>query len=85
MRKIEAMKTITKAYTTLRNIENMEDLKKAKLSLSDYSAAKNIFQELSTPGNTANTFIENVAKFYERCGFLVVPNNGSFTIWTETN
>lgn len=78
-----AMRSITKAYTTLRNIENMEDLKKAKLSLSDYHAAQNIFHELTTPGSCARTYFENVAAFYESCDFLVVPEKGHFLIWTE--
>lgn len=79
----KSCKAISKAYTTLRNIENMEDLKKAKLSLSDYHAAQNIFHELSTPGSTAKTYFSNVAAFYEKCNFLVVPENGYFIIWTE--
>lgn len=80
---VEAMRAITKAYTTLRSIESENDLKKHKLSLSDYSAARNIFQQLSTPGSSATTFIANVAAFYEKCNFLVVPENGHYIIWTE--
>ena len=83
MKFTEACKAINKAYTILRNIENIEDLNKAKLSLSDYSAAKSVFHELTTPGSAANTFNANVAAFYERCNFLVVPENGHFIIWTE--
>lgn len=76
-------KAINKAYTTLRNIETIEDLHKVKLSLSDYHAARDIFKELSTPGSTAKTYFSNVAAFYEKCNFLVVPKNGYFIIWTE--
>lgn len=76
-------KAISKAYTILRNIETIEDLHKAKLSLSDYHAARDIFNQLSTPGSTAKTYFSNVAAFYEKCNFLVVPENGYFIIWTE--
>jgi hypothetical protein len=82
---VKAMKSINKAYTILRNIESEADLKKAKLSLSDYYAAKDIFKELTTPGSSATTFYSNVAAFYERCDFLVVPKQGHFIIWTEAN
>ena len=78
-----SMRSITKAYTTLRNIENAEDLKKAKLSLSDYHAAMDIFNELSKPGSIAKTFISNVAAFYEKCGFNVVLKNINYVISTE--
>ena len=80
---VKTCKAINKAYTTLRNIENMEDLKKAKLSLSDYHAAMDIFNELSTPGSSAKTFISNVAAFYEKCGFNVVLRNINYVISTE--
>lgn len=76
-------KAISKAYTTLRNIETIEDLHKAKLSLSDYHAAMDIFNELSTPGSSAKTFISNVAAFYEKCGFNVVLRNINYVISTE--
>lgn len=79
----ESCKAINKAYITLRNIEYMEDLHKVKLSVSDYHIAKSIFNELTTPGSTTKTFFSNVAAFYEKCGFLVVPENGYFIIWTE--
>lgn len=83
MKTIDAMKAITKAYTNLRNIENDEDLKKAKLSLSDYYAAKDLFKELSTPGHAARSFIKNVALFYENCNFNVIEENGIYIIFTE--
>ena len=79
----EAMKAIKKAYTTLSAIESAADLKKHKLSLSDYSAAKNIFQELNAPGKQTTTFCSNVAAFYEKCNFLVVADKGHYIIWTE--
>lgn len=79
----KSCKAINKAYTTLRNIETEADLKKAKLSLSDYTAAKDIFQELTRPGSTAKTFYGNVAAFYEKCNFNVIEKNGYFVIWTE--
>lgn len=79
----EAMKAIKKAYTTLSAIESAADLKKHKLSLSDYSATRNIFQELNAPGKQTTTLFSNVATFYEKCNFLVVADKGHYIIWTE--
>lgn len=82
MKKTEAMRAITKAYTTLRDCEDMHDLKKLQLTLSDYEAAKDIFKELSTPGNKAETFITNVATFYKNCGFNVELTGVNYSIDT---
>ena len=81
----EQTKAITKAYTTLRDCENMDDLKKLHLTLSDYEAAKDIFNELSTPGSSAKTFITSVADFYKSCGFNVKLTGVNYTIDTITN
>lgn len=82
MKQAEAMRTISKAYHILRDIENESDLKKYHLSLSDYAAAKNLFNDLSKPGAAAKTIIKNVANFYENCGFLVFETGISYTITT---
>ena len=82
MKKTEAIRAITKAFTTIRNIETAEDLKREKLSLADYNAARDIFGELSTPGSTAETILENVAELYKRCGFSVKPGTVNYTITT---
>ena len=82
MKKVEAMRAITKAYTTLVEIENDHDLKWAGLTLSDYFAARDIFPELSTPGTTACTFVESVAAFYKKAGFVVNASGVNYTITT---
>lgn len=78
-----SMKAISKAYTTLRNIESEADLKKNKMTLADYHAAKEVFKQLTTPGNSTTTFISNVAAFFEKCNFNVVLDKGQYIIWTE--
>ena len=83
MNRIEAMKSIKKAYTRLNSIESLDDLKRAKLSLADYYNALNIYKDLKTPSSYGITYFENVALFYESCDFLVVPEKGHFLIWTE--
>ena len=83
MKKTEAFKAITTAYTRLRDIESDKDLKKECLSLADYNAAKDIFSELSTPGNAAETFIKSIADFYSRAGFIVQPHGINDRILTE--
>ena len=83
MKNIEAMKAIRKAFNILNNIESIDDLKRHKLTVSDYHAAQNIFHELTTPGSCARTYFANVAAFYESCDFLVVLEKGYFLIWTE--
>ena len=77
-----ACKAITKAYSTLNDIENDNDLKRERLTVAEYHAACDIFPELSTPGNSAQTFIKSVAEFYARAGFTVKPGTVNFTITT---
>ena len=80
---IEATRAITKAYTKLRGCENMQDLKKLNLTLSDYNAAKDLFGELSTPGTGTATIIKAVAEFYKNCGFDVSYQGIAYQINTK--
>ena len=82
MRKIEAMRAITKAYNILRSIDDDKALRKNHLTLTDYQAAKDIFSELSTPGTKAYTFMDNVAKFYKAAGFNVALKGVNYQIDT---
>ena len=82
MRKIEAMRAITKAYTILRSIDDDKALRKNNLTLTDYQAAKDIFSELSTPGAAAYTFMDGVAKLYEKAGFNVALKGVNYQIDT---
>lgn len=71
MKKTESVKAINKAYKTLVSIESAEDLKREKLTLSDYRAARDLFAELTTAGATATTFISAAADLFKRCGYIV--------------
>lgn len=82
MKKVEAMRAITRAYNTLKEIETDKDLQRAGLSLSDYRSARDIFPELSTPGTTATTFIKGVADFYKKAGFIVSAAGINYNITT---
>ena len=82
MKKTDAIRAITKAYSTLKDIETERDLQKNKLSLNDYFAARDIFSELSTPGSSAKTFITSVADFYKRSGFNVTLAGVNYIITT---
>lgn len=77
-----AARAISKAYTTLRNIESAADLKKERLTLAEYDAARDLFGELSTPRSSAKTFIKSVADFYSRAGFTVFEFGNHYTITT---
>ncbi len=82
MKKTDAMRAITKAFCTLDAISDENELKREKLTLSDYHAARDIFPALSTPGSTAKTFIKSVADFYSRAGFTVYESGINYTITT---
>ena len=82
MKKTDAMRAITKAFTTINEIESDADLKKQNLTLSDYNAARDLFPSLSTPGTTAHTIIKNVADLYSRAGFTVFESGNHYTITT---
>ena len=85
MKKTEAMHAITKAFSILDGIEDANDLKKQRLTLADYHAARDIFGQLSTPGSSAKTFLQGVADFYSRAGFTVTmePAGVNYIISTK--
>lgn len=78
-----ACTAINKAYTTLRNIEHIDDLNRQRLTLAEYEAAKATFAELTTPGATTDTFIKAVADFFKRCGFTVRDTATGYIIGTN--
>ena len=72
--------TISRTYSDLRNIESAQDLRHAGLSLSDYHAAIAIFPEVSRPGTSASTIIQNVATFFKDHGYTVTAGTIGFNI-----
>ena len=83
MKKTEAMRAIVRAYTTLAEIDDAHALKRAGLTLAEYDAARDIFNELSTPGSAAETFIKGVAAFYRRAGFIITETAIGYRIATN--
>lgn len=71
MKRADSRKAITTAYDKLTHAEDMNDLKRMNLTLADYHSALDVMQELRKPGSTANTFITEVADFFEHCGYEV--------------
>ena len=80
MRKPEAMRAITKAYSKLYYMDDAQSLAREGLTLSDYRTAVDVMQELRTPGSTADTFILSVAEFFKRCGYTVTAGAVSYKI-----
>lgn len=76
MKKTNAMHAITKAYDILfKEIENANDLRRYKLTLSDYYAARDVMKELTEPGSSSACFIQTVSEFFRSCGFEVKPDS----------
>ncbi len=61
------MKTM---YDKINSIKTIKDLQKNGLSLSDYNAIKEVYNELYKNG-LSKTFIKEVAMFYQKNGFNV--------------
>lgn len=82
MKLTTAMRAITAAYTKLNNCEDMNDLRKLKLTLAEYNAAKDVFQDLTKPHSKTLCFMQSVADFYKSCGFNVTEKGVNYQIDT---
>lgn len=71
MRARKASAVIETARRHLTDIQTAADLRRERLSLSDYWAAMELMQELSTVGSEAQTFAKSAADFFGRFGFIV--------------
>ena len=80
MKKAESMHAITKAFTSLYNIDDAEGLKRERLTLADYRAACETMEQLRQPGASASTIIKTVADFFGRCGYEVKPEGIAYKI-----
>ena len=83
MRKTEAFRAITTAYTRLQEIDSAADLKKNRLTLTEYDAARETFADLTTPGSATDTFLQAVADFFRRAGFIVTETATGYRIRTD--
>ena len=61
---------LTRLYTALNAIEDYKDLRRNKLTLSEYYAAQEVYNELLR-FRIAKTFISAVADFFKRFNFSV--------------
>lgn len=62
-----------RAYTIFANIETYGDIRRVmNCTLAEYTAALECFKELFQNGET-KTFMQNVARFFERIEFEVIP------------
>lgn len=61
---------LSKIYSVYNAIEHSNDLRKHGLSLSDYRAFPDVFQQLQNIGY-AETFVKSIADFFKKNGFGV--------------
>jgi len=73
----EKINIYTKAYDRFRNIEDMKDLKKEKLTLTEYDAVYDVLKTLSRIDDSkTTTFVKAVADWFKRNGFSVIQGTG---------
>lgn len=82
MKLTKSCKAINTAYTKLNNCEDMNDLRNLKLTLAEYNAAKDVFQDLTKPHSKTLCFMSGVANFYKNCGFNVTEKGVNYQIDT---
>ncbi len=70
------LSVITRTWDDLRNILDDEDLRKAGLSLTDYTECRRLMPLLGAPGNIECTIYEKAAEFFEKHGYLVMDETG---------
>lgn len=73
------MKKISTIFNDYMSIESDKDLKKRKMQLVDYNAFKDVFMDIQRNGKTT-TFIENVARYFEKFGFSVMLDEVNYLI-----
>lgn len=73
------MKKISTIFNDYMSIESDKDLKKRKMQLIDYNAFKDVFMDIQRNGKTT-TFIENVARYFEKFGFSVMLDEVNYLI-----
>lgn len=73
------MKKISAIFNDYMSIESDKDLKKRKMQLVDYHAFKDVFMDIQRNGKTT-TFIENVARYFEKFGFSVMLDEVNYLI-----
>ena len=77
--KLEMKQKLAKVFKDLNAIDNVNDLKKRKLTLNEYYTCQKVFNDLNTYGKS-ETFIKNVADYFKRFGFIVRESGINFII-----
>lgn len=62
------------AYGNFKDIENMKDLKREKLTLAEYNAVYDILKTTSDCKTSATTIMSNVKNWFVRNDFVVTEN-----------
>ena len=73
------IKKLSAIYHDYMCIENDADLRKRKLSLSDYNAFPDIFKTIQSHGST-ETFISSIADYFKKYGFTVTEKSVNYCI-----
>lgn len=76
---INEIKLFTKVYNKFKSIENVKDLKKNKLTLTDYDVLFEILKKLSNIKECDGVWCvnENVASWCRKQGMYVIPPEGN--------
>lgn len=80
--KAQRVRTFANAYSDYYAIENMNDLRKNRLTLAEYHALTDILKELSsiTDGKIVYTFMDRVAMWLLNHGFTVIEHGINYAI-----
>lgn len=70
---------IASIFSDYKSIEDENDLKKRKLSLSDYRACEQVLDEIRYTGKS-ETFIESISDYFKKFGFEVKPRGVNYVI-----
>lgn len=76
---VEQYKKISNIYHDYISIETEKDLRKRKMSLSDYDAFRDCFNEIQRNGKT-ETFISALADYFKKFGFTVTRRTVNYCI-----
>lgn len=70
---------IASIFSDYKSIDDASDLKKRKLSLSDYRACEQLIDDIRYTGK-AETFIESISDYFKKFGFEVKLHGVNYVI-----
>lgn len=71
MTKMTKIQRFATAYSNYREIEDMNDLKKNKLTLAEYNAVYDVLASMSDCKTDGETIMADVAEWFKRNNFVV--------------